>query len=73
MSGRKLLAYINDTPVGELSESSGIWQFRYSAEWLAHPRRYPLSPTLPLTDQPLLDQATRRPVQWYFDKALLHK
>jgi len=70
MSGRSLTAWINHTPVGTLQELGGLWSFRYSSEWLNTPQQYALSPHLPLSSEPLLDGASQRPVQWYFDNLL---
>ena len=70
MPNRKLIAYINDDPIGELSEESGLWSFRYTSAWLSNPHRYALSPNLPLEQGGLLDGGTNRPVQWYFDNLL---
>ena len=70
MPNRKLIAYINDDPIGELSEESGLWSFRYTSAWLSNPHRYALSPYLPLEQGGILDGGTSRPVQWYFDNLL---
>lgn len=70
MSSRSLRAWINHTEVGTLQEVDGLWSFQYSAEWLQHPMRFALSPHLPLTAERLLDGASQRPVQWYFDNLL---
>jgi serine/threonine-protein kinase HipA len=70
MSGRTLLACINQTAVGTLEEEAGLWGFRYAKTWLANPQAFALSPHLPLTDEFLLDGASQRPVQWYFDNLL---
>jgi len=70
MTRRQLVAWINDSPVGILDENGGIWSFTYAREWLANPQRYPLCPSLQLSDETLLDQSTNRPVQWYFDNLL---
>ena len=70
MSGRFLRASINQAAVGTLQEVSGLWSFQYEADWLANPQGFALSPHLPLTTEPLLDGASRRPVQWYFDNLL---
>lgn len=69
-SQRELIASIGGRPVGRLSESAGVWKFEYAAEWLAHADRFPLSPALPLSEAPILDGASLRPVQWYFDNLL---
>ena len=70
MNDRSLRALNNQTEVGTLREVSGLWSFRYSEAWLNDSQRFALSPHLPLTTAPLLDGATRRPVQWYFDNLL---
>ena len=69
MSGQ-LLAYINGTLVGTLKDVNGIWSFQYAQAWLANPTRFALSPHLPLQPGLLVDGATQRPVQWYFDNLL---
>lgn len=70
MNGRSLRASINQTEVGSLQEAGGLWQFQYTRAWLENPQNFALSPHLPLTAEPLLDGASRRPVQWYFDNLL---
>jgi serine/threonine-protein kinase HipA len=70
MKGRALLASINQTAVGTLQEVDGLWSFQYDADWLGSPDAFALSPHLPLTAGPLLDGASKRPVQWYFDNLL---
>lgn len=70
MSNRSLAALINDEHIGTLRESNGLWSFQYTETWLGHPERFPLSPYLPLGIGPIADQASLRPVQWYFDNLL---
>ena len=70
MNGRSLRASINQTEVGTLREVGGLWSFQYAADWLGDPKGFALSPHLPLTAEPLLDGASTRPVQWYFDNLL---
>lgn len=70
MNGRTLVAFVNDDPVGRLQEQDGLWQFQYDPAWLNAPSHFALSPDLPLQREPLLDGASRRPVQWYFDNLL---
>lgn len=70
MNGRSLRASIHRTEVGTLREAAGLWSFQYAADWLGDPRCFALSPHLPLTAESLLDGATRRHVQWYFDNLL---
>jgi serine/threonine-protein kinase HipA len=70
MSGRSLRASINQMEVGTLQEVAGLWSFQYAADWLGNPQCFALSPHLPLTAESLLDGASKRPVQWYFDNLL---
>lgn len=70
MNGRSLRASINQTAVGTLQEVGGLWSFQYSGDWLDNPLGFALSPHLPLTAESLLDGASQRPVQWYFDNLL---
>ena len=70
MIERSLRASINQTEVGTLQEIDGLWSFQYVADWLSHPQCFALSPHLPLTPESLLDGASMRPVQWYFDNLL---
>ncbi len=70
MNGRSLRASIDRTEVGFLQEVGGLWSFQYAGVWLNNPLGFALSPHLPLAAEPLLDGASRRPVQWYFDNLL---
>lgn len=70
MSSRSLRALVNAQEVGVLEEADGLWLFRYGPAWLKHAQAYALSPHLPLSAEPLLDGASVRPVQWYFDNLL---
>lgn len=70
MTGRALRAWINQTEVGTLQEVAGLWSFQYAADWLNSPQSFALSPHLPLTPESMLDGASKRPVQWYFDNLL---
>jgi serine/threonine-protein kinase HipA len=67
---RSLNAWINQTHVGTLRESNGLWAFCYSGQWLADPLAHPLCPLLPLQAEEHFDGASTRPVQWYFDNLL---
>ncbi|ARU88481.1 HipA domain-containing protein [Pseudomonas sp. M30-35] len=67
---RSLNAWINQTLVGTLRESNGLWAFCYSEQWLTDPLAHPLCPLLPLQSEEHYDGATTRPVQWYFDNLL---
>ena len=70
MNDRSLCASIDQAEVGTLQEVGGLWSFQYAKAWLDYPLGFPLSPHLPMVAEPLLDGASRRPVQWYFDNLL---
>lgn len=70
MNGRFLRASINQAEVGNLQEVGGLWSFQYADAWLANARGFALSPHLPLAAERLVDGASQRPVQWYFDNLL---
>ena len=70
MTGRVLRASINQMEVGSLQEVDGLWSFQYAEAWLRNPQGYGLSPHLPQSAVPLVDGASQRPVQWYFDNLL---
>lgn len=70
MSARELHAFINERPVGVLREEDDIWALAYDHGWVRDPNGYALSPALPRQDVPLVDGASGRPVQWYFDNLL---
>lgn len=70
MTERQLNVWINSDLVGVLSERNGLWAFSYHPAWLAKSNAYPLSPHLPLQKEQLIDGATDRPMQWYFDNLL---
>lgn len=70
MNGRSLHAFISQTEVGIVQEAGSLWRFQYSDAWLKNPLGFALSPHLPLTAEPILDGASQRPVQWYFDNLL---
>lgn len=67
---RLLQASIDDQVIGWLHEVNGLWSFQYNTAWLSAPHAHPLSPHLPLQPDLLMDGATQRPVQWYFDNLL---
>lgn len=67
---RQLMLHINHQAVGRLSEEGNVWAFQYDPSWLDLESAFPLSPHLPLQAEQLLDGATHRPVQWYFDNLL---
>lgn len=70
MPARELIALINTTPVGRLREENNLWAFEYEARWIASDQAFDLSPHLPRSDGTIIDGASRRPVQWFFDNLL---
>ena len=70
MSSRSLVALINNETIGRLQETNGLWSFQYTGAWLESSERFSLSPHLPLGVESILDGASQRPVQWYFDNLL---
>lgn len=67
-SARELVATINGDPVGRLREQNNLWAFEYEPSWIAH--GFDLSPHLPRANGTIIDGATSRPVQWFFDNLL---
>lgn len=67
---RELAASINGQAVGMLRDEGGFWTFQYDPAWLANPRRYAISPSLPLRAEKIVDSGSLRPVQWFCDNLL---
>ncbi|WP_228612576.1 HipA N-terminal domain-containing protein [Alkalimonas sp.] len=67
---RKLDVFVDTILVGQLTEENNIWAFQYHADWLASEESYALSPAIPLSTSRLIDGASIRPVQWFFDNLL---
>jgi serine/threonine-protein kinase HipA len=67
---RSLIASINGATVGVLHEEDGIWSFQYDQAWLARADAFPISPGLPLKSEKIVDQGSKRPVQWFCDNLL---
>lgn len=65
---RELVATINGQRVGRLREHNNLWAFDYDPEWIAS--GFDLSPHLPRAQGTIIDGATSRPVQWFFDNLL---
>ena len=65
---RELIASINGREVGRLREHGSLWSFEYDLDWIAS--GFDLSPHLPRAARTIVDGATSRPVQWFFDNLL---
>ena len=67
---RELLASINGRMVGTLRDEGNIWSFEYAPEWIDSPAGFNLAPNLTRERGRLIDGASERPVQWFFDNLL---
>ena len=67
---RTLAVFLNDKPVGTLSEGEDLWSFAYDAQWAQASDSFDLAPGLPRAERVHQDGGTSRPVQWYFDNLL---
>jgi serine/threonine-protein kinase HipA len=65
---RALEVFIDATRVAELSENQGVWSLRYDPDWVQ--RGHELAPGLRLSNAPIVDTGSIRPVQWFFDNLL---
>lgn len=70
MAARELIAWINTTRVGQLREENNLWTFEYEHQWIASDQAFDLSPHLPRSAGRIVDGASKRPVQWFFDNLL---
>lgn len=67
-SPRRLHVWLDVRKVGELREQGNLWAFSYEREWQA--AGFDLSPALPRAHGEIVDGASLRPVQWFFDNLL---
>ncbi len=65
---RELVATINGQSVGRLREQNNLWVFEYDPAWID--TGFDLSPHMPRAMGSIVDGATSRPVQWFFDNLL---
>ncbi len=65
---RRLDVWLDAQKVGELREQDNLWAFRYEPAWQAS--GFDLSPALARADGEIVDGASLRPVQWFFDNLL---
>ncbi|MBM0105820.1 HipA domain-containing protein [Steroidobacter sp. S1-65] len=70
MAARELIALINTTRVGRLREENDLWTFQYEPQWITSEHAFDLSPHLPRSAGRIVDGASKRPVQWFFDNLL---
>lgn len=67
---RCLDVYFEGDRVGMLTENEDLWAFTYDEAWCTSPDGFDLSPALPRGKVSIVDGASDRPVQWYFDNLL---
>lgn len=67
---RRLCVWFNDHLVGRLEEANNLWTFHYDEAWIQGRNGFDLSPGLPRSKGVIVDGATTRPVQWFFDNLL---
>ena len=67
---RQLVAWLNDTEVGVITDENNTWRFEYAENWVSDPLAFDLAPGLPRARRKHLDGASDRAVQWYFDNLL---
>ncbi len=72
-AARELVASINGREVGALREQGNLWSFHYAPTWIDAADAYDLAPNLRRADINIIDGATLRPVQWFFDNLLPEK
>lgn len=67
---RVLDVWLEDARVGQLRDTGDVWAFAYDEAWRSRPEGFDLSPALPRDDIEIVDGASSRPVQWFFDNLL---
>ena len=67
-SPRRLEVWLEQRRVGELREQGNLWAFSYDSAW--QHEGLDLSPALPRAAGGIVDGASLRPVQWFFDNLL---
>lgn len=66
MPVRTLSVWCNQRLVGQLLEQNNLWSFQYDPAW----QGFDLNPALPRQAERIVDGASLRPVQWFFDNLL---
>ncbi len=69
-TARELRVWLNDKVVGLVGEQGNLWQLTYDPAWQAAADAFDLAPQLPRKPGSIMDGASRRPVQWFFDNLL---
>ena len=67
---RCLTIWIEQRRVGLLAEQSGLWRLDYDPAWSQAADSFDLAPALARAQGSVIDGASHRPVQWFFDNLL---
>ncbi len=67
---RVLGVWSNGIRVGTISDEDDVWTFEYDPGWISREDSFDLSPALARNRGRIVDGASVRPVQWYFDNLL---
>ena len=67
---RTLTVWIEQRRVGQLAEHAGLWRFDYDPAWSQAADGFDLSPALARVQGSIIDGASQRSVQWFFDNLL---
>lgn len=67
---RTLAIWFNAQRVGQLREQNGLWALDYDPAWQVSATGFDLAPSLPRRAGSIVDGASQRPVQWFFDNLL---
>lgn len=68
--GRTLAVLYEQQRVAMLRDAGDIWQLEYTPEWRNAPAGFDLAPSLPRSKGTIVDGASDRRVQWFFDNLL---
>jgi len=66
----QLTVWVADKTVGTLSVEQGRWHFSYNTNWLVDETTFSLSPHLTLQNEPFIDSADDKRVEWFFENLL---
>ncbi len=69
-TARELVASINGATVGILRDQADIWTFEYDSTWVKSADGFDLAPGIPRSQGKIIDGASSRPIQWFFDNLL---